>query len=149
MIYESLIPAETFAEVEHFLSCFEDIEYYSNADGKPRHHFYATFPSDERALSVREELISAFGDSISVFVNGPHINIGNRGTGKAEGVEIILRHFSLPEGSAAVVGDDYNDLEMILAHDGWAVDSGKPEVVRKAPHVCRSVGDLIRKLMCE
>ena len=44
-------------------------------------------------------------------------------------------------------GDSYNDLDMILTNQGWAVDSGKPDVVRDAPHVCRSVGDLIRTLM--
>ena len=74
-------------------------------------------------------------------------NAGNTGTGKAEGVALILRHFALPADAAAVVGDDYHDMEMILAHNGWAVSSGKPDVVKKAPHTCESVGDLIHRLM--
>ena len=147
VLYESLIPADTFAAIEAAMHSFADIEYCSQSNGRPQHHFYATFPDFQRALQVREALLPAFGDRVSIFVNGPHVNIGNKGTGKAEGVAFILRHFSLPPDAAAVVGDDYNDLDMLLAHQGWAVSSGKPEVLRQAPHVCESVGDLIHSLL--
>ena len=147
ILFESLIPPETFAAVEKAMAGYEDAVSFSKADGLPRHHYYAEFPCPERALKVREELLPLFGDKLSIFVNGPHINIGNKGTGKAEGVDIILRYFSLPEGSAAVVGDDYNDLDMILAHGGWAVESGKPAVTAAAPHTCKTVGDLIGRLL--
>ncbi len=147
ILYESLIPADTFAELEKAMARYDDAVFFSGSDGKPRHHYYATFPSAERALEVRQALLPAFGDRVSVFVNGPHVNIGNKGTGKTEGVGFMLRRYSLPPDAAAVVGDDYNDLDMILTYQGWAVDSGKPDVLRKAPHVCRSVGDMIRRLM--
>lgn len=147
IIYESLIPAETFAAIERVMASYADIEDYSKSDGNPRHHYYATFPSQKRALQVREELLKKFSGQLSVFVNGPHINIGNSGTGKAEGVALVLKHFSLPSDSAAVVGDDYNNLEMIFAHNGWAVESGRPDIVSRAPHVCKNVGDLIDSLL--
>lgn len=146
VLYETLIPADIFAALEKAMAAYADIESFSESDGTPRHHYYATFPSAERALRVRDELLPVFGDKVSIFVNGPHINIGNKGTGKAQGVSFVLRHFGLPDDGAAVVGDDYNDLEMILAHNGWAVESGKTEVVSKAPHTCESVGGLIRFL---
>ena len=146
VLFESRIPAGTFAALENAVSAFPDAVGYSKSDGTPQPHFYAQFPSVERALAVREALLPAFGDAVSIFVNGPHVNIGNLGTGKAQGVTWILRHFSLPPDAAAVVGDDYNDLDMILAHDGWAVASGKPAVVSRAPHTCGSVGELIRSL---
>ena len=147
VLFESFIPAETIAALEKAMACYKDIEYYQKNDGTPKHHYYATMPNTERALEVREDLLPLFGGIVNIFVNGPHINIGNIGTGKSEGVSIILKHFSLPEDSAAVVGDDYNDLNMILAHNGWAVDSGKPDVIKKAPHLCKSVGDLIKSLL--
>ena len=62
-------------------------------------------------------------------------------------MSLALQHFGLPADSAAVVGDDYNDLDMILAHNGWAVESGRQEVVAQAPHTCKSVGDLIESLL--
>ena len=147
IIFESLIPAETFTAIENVMAGYEDIIGFSKSDGRPRHHYYAEFPDFERALQVREDLLPVFGNAVSIFVNGPHINIGNLSTGKAQGVAWILRHFSLPDDSAAVVGDDFNDMDMILAHNGWAVESGKPQVVSRAPHTCKSVGDLIRSLL--
>lgn len=147
VLYESRIPAKTFAAIEQTMAQYADIVDYSKSDGTPRHHYYATFPNQARALAVRNELLPLFGDSVSIFVNGPHINIGNRGTGKAEGVSLVLQHFALPADSAAVVGDDYNDLDMIFAHNGWAVENGRKEVVAQAPHTCKSVGDLIESLL--
>ncbi|MBR3095649.1 MAG: HAD hydrolase family protein, partial [Clostridia bacterium] len=134
-----------FAALEDAMAGYADVIGYSKC-GESRRHYYAVFPDQERALQVREELLPAFGDKVSIFVNGQHINIGNRGTGKAEGVSFVLRHFALPDDAAAVVGDDYNDLDMILRHNGWAVAGGRPEVVAQAPHVCESVGALIDDL---
>lgn len=147
ILFESRIPAATFAALEAAMAGFEDILFYSKSDGRAQHHYYAEFPTAERALQVREALLPQFGSDVSIFVNGPHINIGNRGTGKTQGVSWILRHFALPADSAAVVGDDYNDLDMILDHSGWAVESGKPAVVSRAMHTCKSVGALIGQLM--
>lgn len=147
VLFQSLIPVETFASLARAMAQYDDIVYYEECDGTPKPHYYATFENAERALQVKSELDPVFGDRVNIFVNGPHINIGNIGTGKAQGVDFILRHFSLPDDSAAVVGDDYNDLDMILAHSGWAIESGRPDVVAKAPHTCKSVGDLIDSLL--
>ncbi|MBR6005394.1 MAG: HAD family phosphatase [Clostridia bacterium] len=147
IIYERFISADIFAELEKFFSDYEDIEYYSHTDGNPQHHYYATFNSTERALEVKNDIDAVFGNKLAVFVNGRHVNIGAAGTGKAEGVRVVLDYFSLPQDGAAVVGDDYNDLEMIKAFDGWAVENGKPDVVAQAPHICKNVGDLAGTLL--
>jgi hypothetical protein len=36
---------------------------------------------------------------------------------------------------------------MIVTHNGWAVDSARPAVLEKAPHVCRSVGEAALALL--
>ena len=147
IIYEKYIPAELFAQLAKAFSEYDDVEYFSPADGNTKHHFYATFASVERALEVKADIDAVFGGRLAVFVNGRHVNIGTAGTGKAQGVKVVLDYFSLTEDSAAVVGDDYNDLEMIKAFDGWAVENGKPDVKAQAPHICKDVGDLAAKLM--
>ncbi len=149
VIYERFIPSDVFEQLEKTFSAYDDVEYYSNGDGNPQHHFYATFGSVARALEVKDEIEGIFGDRLAVFVNGRHVNIGTAGTGKAQAVKVVLEHFSLPESSAAVAGDDYNDLEMIKAFDGWAVENGKPDVVAQAPHICKDVGELALKLLAE
>jgi hydroxymethylpyrimidine pyrophosphatase-like HAD family hydrolase len=147
VIFQSMIPTETLIALENAMAEYDDAVSFQKFGGKPEPHYYASFETPERALQVQAELEGVFADKVRIFVNGPHINIGNPGTGKAQGVSIILRHFSLPADGAAVVGDDYNDLEMILAHNGWAIETGKPDVVAKAPHTCKSVGDLIESLL--
>ena len=147
IIYERFIPADIYARLEEIFSGYEDIQSYSRADGNPQHHYYATFENTERALEVKADIDAVFGGRLAVFVNGRHVNIGTAGTGKAQGVKVVLDYFSLTEDSAAVVGDDYNDLEMIKAFDGWAVENGKPDVKAQAPHICKDVGDLATKLM--
>ena len=147
VLYESLIPSGVILALERAMASYSDIVHYQKDDGTPQPHYYCLFPSNERALRVREELLPEFGSLVNIFVNGAYINIGNAGTGKAEGVAIILKHFGLPEDAAAVVGDDFNDLDMILAHKGWAVETGQPDVVRQAPHTCRTVGGLIDSMM--
>ncbi|MBQ6265733.1 MAG: HAD family phosphatase [Clostridia bacterium] len=147
VISERFISPDIYAELEKVFSGYGDTEYYSRADGNAQHHYYATFNSVERALEVKEDIDAVFGDKLAVFVNGRHVNIGAAGTGKAQGVNIVLEHFALPCDSAAVVGDDYNDLEMIKTFDGWAVESGKPDVVSQAPHICKDVGNLALMLL--
>lgn len=147
VFYEKFIPADLFLQIERVLSEYKDIEQYSVSDGNPQHQFYATFGNVERALNVKSDLESMFGDRLAVFVNGRHINIGIAGSGKTEGVRVVLEHFSLSKDDAAVVGDDFNDIEMIKAFDGWAVESGKAEVVKAAPHICKDVGSLAITLL--
>ncbi|MBO4894353.1 MAG: HAD family phosphatase [Clostridia bacterium] len=147
IIYTSPIDGELFKALESAFRAYKDIEYFSEYDGSVRYQFYATFPSVERALGAADELSVKFAGKISAFVNGRHVNVGNAGTGKAESVYIILKHFGLSEDAAAVVGDDYNDLLMIKEHLGWAVRSGVPAVTAQAPNICESVGDLALTLL--
>ncbi len=58
-----------------------------------------------------------------------------------------LAFFGLPDDAAAVFGDDYNDLDMIVTHRGWAMSSGRPEVVAAAEHVCGSIAEAVETLM--
>ncbi len=147
-LYESFIPRRVFLEIQNFLSKYDDIEYYDKVtDEEFYHQYYATFPEFERSLEVAELINRKFGDEITAFVNGPHINIAKKGSSKSEGVRFILSHYGLKPDEAAAVGDDYNDLQMITDHRGWAVSSGKPEVVAAAEHTCDSVGALIAELL--
>ena len=87
------------------------------------------------------EVNRLFGDRVTAFVNGEHVNIGKKGSGKAQGVLDALAYFGWQPAEAAVFGDDFNDLEMITALDGWAMATARPEVLAKAPHVCESIGE--------
>lgn len=149
-LYEFPIPRELFMRIRERIEKEEGLTYRSETGDEDHYdHYYATFENYRYALKAASALNAEMGDEIAAFVNGPHVNVGLKGTGKAEGVSLLLRHFGLTEDECAVVGDDYNDLAMITAHAGWAVSTGRPEVKKAAPHLCASVGQLARLLMKE
>ena len=148
VVKEYLIENAVFRALEAYISALPDVCSCSSADGAAAYHqYYATFPDQSRALTVAEAVNDRFGDAVTAFVNGEHVNIGIRGSGKSQGVKDALDHYGLPTAAAAVFGDDYNDVDMITAFDGWAVETARPAVLRAAPHVCRSVGETAKRLL--
>lgn len=147
-VYENLIPRDTFKAIEDFFGQFDDALFVDKADDNEFYYqHYSTFDNAERALEIAEQINKTFGDRITAFVNGPHINIAQKGASKSNGVSTILAHYGLTEDEGAVVGDDYNDIEMIKEHKGWAVITARPAVKEAASHICLSVGTLATQLM--
>lgn len=148
VLYESFIPRSVFVELEKLFSGYKEIKNYDKAtDAEFYHQYYAEFPDYEKALEAAKVANEKFGHKIDAFVNGPHVNIAKLGSSKAESVKFILEHYGLKPEEGAVVGDDYNDLDMIKQHHGWAMASGKPAVIAEAEHTCESVGALAEELM--
>ena len=145
---EYLLNRETFARLAAFFRNVGDICSFSEPGTEAYYHqYYARMPTQEQALAVAAQAEELFGEELAVFVNGEHINIGIRGSSKAQGVTDALAYYGLPEDAALVFGDDYNDLEMLKAHDGWAVETGRPAVLEKAPHVCRDPAQVINRIL--
>lgn len=148
VLYEFPIPRELFFRIEKRIEKEDGLVSHSKAGADEYYaHYYATFTDYRAALKAADALNKEMGDEIAAFVNGPHVNIGLKGTGKAEGISLVLEHFGLTEEECAVVGDDFNDIGMIKAHSGWAVKSGRAPVKRAASHLCASVGQLALKLI--
>lgn len=140
-VKEYRIPRETFAALEAFFAASPDVCSFDRATDAPFYpHYYARYDTPELALAAATEVNRLYGDRVTAFVNGEHVNIGKKGSGKTRGVRDALAYFGLTEENAAVFGDDFNDLDMIVSLNGWAVSSARPEVLAKAPHVCESVG---------
>ena len=139
-VKEYRIPRATFAALEAFFAASPEVCSFDRATDAPDYpHYYARYGTPELALAAAAEINRQFGDRVTAFVNGEHVNIGKKGSSKTQGVRDALACFGLKEEEAAVFGDDFNDLDMITALDGWAVDTARPEVLAKAPHVCESV----------
>jgi|GEM_PF-6008828 len=144
VIKEYLIPRSTFEKLYSFFAALPDARLNSKPNEKEFYHqHYSSFDSPERALDVADEVNRLFGNEINAVVNGVHVNIGKKGSGKARGVTDALEYFSLPSDAAAVFGDDFNDIDMLIKHSGWAVSTARPEVLKLAPHICESVGEYI------
>ena len=145
---EYMIPRGVFAQLEAHFRALPDVCWFNEAGDAPFYHqYYATMETPERALQAAERVNRLFGEYVTAYVNGPHVNIGKKGSGKAQGVFDALAYFHLPRDAAAVFGDDFNDMEMLRVHGGWAVATARPEVLAMAPHVCESVGKAAKELM--
>ncbi len=145
---EYLIPRDTFAALAEFFRGLPDAVSHDEPGDAPFYHqYYACFGSPKQALAAAREANRRFGNEVTAFVNGPHVNVGKKGSSKAQGVYDALAQFGLPADAAAVFGDDYNDMEMIEAHGGWAVINARRPVRRRAAHVCLSVGGAARRLL--
>ena len=140
-VKEYRIPRADFAALEAFFAASPSVRYFDRATDEPYYpHYYASYDTPELALAAAEQVNRLYGDRVTAFVNGVHVNIGRKGSSKTQGVLDALDWFGLPKESAAVFGDDFNDLDMIVSLNGWAVSSARPEVLAKAPHVCEGVG---------
>lgn len=140
VVKEYLIPRQTFAALESFFAADPAVCAFDKTGNEPFYrHYYARYDTPELALEAAAEVNRLYGDRVTAFVNGVHVNIGKKGSGKTQGVRDALTYFGLKEEEAAVFGDDFNDLDMITALNGWAVNTARPEVLAKAPHVCESV----------
>ncbi len=109
----------------------------------------ALMPTIESARDRAVELNQLFPDTINAVANGLNINVMAKGEGKAEGIGYALDYYGLPQDAAAAVGDDYNDLDMLLKWDGWCMADGRPEVVAAVRNHCTSIADLVDQLMAE
>ena len=150
VVKEYLIPRETFLQLEAFFAAIPDTcSYDKTGDAAFYRHYYARYDTPERALAVAAEVNRLFGDRVTAFVNGEHVNIGKKGSGKAQGVLDALAYFGWGPEQAAVFGDDFNDLDMIVSLDGWAMATARPEVLVQAPHVCESIGEAAEEFIKE
>ncbi|MBQ6018697.1 MAG: HAD hydrolase family protein, partial [Clostridia bacterium] len=147
-IKEYRIAREDFCLLEALFETLPGLVSFDRAGAAAFYpHYYALADSRENALAAAERVNGLYGDRVTAFVNGEWVNIGRRGSSKTQGVYDALAYFGLPDDAAAVFGDDYNDLDMIVTHRGWAVETGRPEVVAAAPHVCESIAAAVADIM--
>ena len=147
-LFEDFIKREDFVKIQRYFENSPNVCSFSKAtDEELYHHYYASYKTSAEALNAAAELNEMYGDKITAFVNGIHVNIGAKGTGKSQGVAFILDYYGFGADEGAAVGDDWNDLQMILDHNGWTVDTACDEIKAKAPHICGGIGDLVKTLL--
>ena len=102
---------------------------------------------DDDASRISREINVKYADSLISYANGKFIDIVKRGISKAEGISRVARMLGVEENHISAVGDNYNDLIMIEAFDGYAVSGARELVKKRADHVVESVADMIDELI--
>lgn len=148
VIYEGFLDRDIFSKIEKFMDEHTEGFVYDRAgEAEKYRQFYGRHKNCAPVLEAAKRLNELYPDRINAMVNGNNLNIAVKGDSKANGVRKILDYYGLSEAQAAVVGDDYNDLDMIVSLGGWAISTGKKAVKKQALHTCYSVGALVRELM--
>ena len=143
ILEEQFIHRDDFKEIEEIHKKYDGVVDYDVADEREWYHqYYSQCETPEIALVIADEINRTMGDRVSAFVNYWHVNVAVKGASKADGVRFMLKHYGLSVDECAAVGDDFNDIDMIVSLNGYAVSSTRAEVLEKAPHVVNSVGDL-------
>lgn len=78
-----------------------------------------------------------------------YVEIAPHGTGKELAVSRIISKEGIGDFEVAVIGDAYNDVEMIKRYDGYAVKGAVPEVSAIATETVPSLASLIERLLSE
>jgi len=93
-----------------------------------------------------KRLMNLFGDSISCHRNrGMTIDISGSDVGKEKAVQIVKDHFSADE--VYVIGDSYNDINMIEKFNGFTVTSASEEIKSIASKVFANFTDLVNFIL--
>lgn len=137
-----------------------DMIFYTHSDGRidwaPRRAFWsarkftevsAYFDSVEKTHRVARE-INALFPRLDALPNGGCLDIVPRGSGKDVGVGQIAALFGVEKENIYTIGDNYNDLPMIVAYGGWVVEGAPDDMKEKAPcGTVRSVEEMIGRVM--
>lgn len=104
-------------------------------------------PTEAEAPAVKERVLSKFGQYVNVELNGRCIDVNACGVSKSSGIAKLIKQIGLTDDCVYTIGDNFNDLCMLTAHNGYAVAHAPEEVRRQAGHTVASAADLIDQLL--
>ncbi len=102
----------------------------------------------------RAEIAAAFAGwvnetfpNITAHINGTYIDCTVRGVDKATGVKEAAKLFGIELKNCYTVGDNKNDLAMLLPYHGAAIETGNPETIEKVGKSTPSVAAFIQEIL--
>lgn len=107
----------------------------------------AWFEKEEDAETFLQYVKKNYGNKISIFRNGGSLDMPPYGVSKVTG---IYDYASQYEGAKIyAVGDNINDIPMLLEFEGYAVSNARDEAKTAASHQCVRIENMIEELMGE
>ena len=107
----------------------------------------AWFEKEEDAEKFLQYVSKNYKNDISIFRNGGSIDMPPYGVSKVTGIYNYAKNY---EGAKIyAVGDNVNDIPMIMEFEGYAVSNARDEVKAVAAHRCDRIENMIEELMKE
>ncbi len=109
---------------------------------------------DEKAYAMEQELISIYGDTLSIYRSEPFfLEVMPRNISKGETILSVLDRMGVTQENLICCGDGYNDISMIeVAGVGVAMSNAQEKVREAADYVAPTndedgIADVIRKFI--
>lgn len=109
--------------------------------------FSVYFHSDEEAGAYLEAQRAAQGAFCNPLQNSANVDVPPAGIDKPAGIRRYLARLDAAPEQVITFGDNYNDIAMLTAFEGFAVSDGKEAVKRAAGRVADSLEELIEKFL--
>jgi Cof subfamily protein (haloacid dehalogenase superfamily) len=93
--------------------------------------------------AIKRDVLEKFGDYVCAELNGTSLDVDAKGVSKSNGIAELIRRIGISEDCVYTVGDNFNDLSMLTAYQGYAMEHGPEEVRRKTGRCISSVAALI------
>lgn len=138
LIYEGQNPISNNDDVWIEKNIVPTFSYFTQVD--------THFDNDEKAEKFAEIVNLTFSDSLEAFNNGLNVDIVPKGVSKTHGIEKLTQIFGVEKQNVFTVGDNFNDLPMLIAYDGYVIESGNPKVVIQIKNHCKNISDMMKKI---
>ncbi len=109
--------------------------------------YTAIFDSVPDCVNGSRSVEKNFGESISAYPSDCVVDCVHAEVSKAIGIKAVADYCGIPAERCYAVGDNYNDIRMLDAYYGFAVESANEEVKTHAKQVVSSVAEMIEILL--
>ena len=148
--YARTLKLGTFRVSNELLVCFADPRDHIKQDFSAISELTqanAWFGDEEDAKKFVSFVEEKYNDKISIFRNGGSIDMPPLGTSKVSGIYDYAKGFDNPK--IYTVGDNVNDIPMLVEFEGYAVSNARDEVKAIAKHQCDRIANMIEEIMEE
>ena len=104
------------------------------------------FDTEERVNDLISNLNIRFRDSLVAYANVLNVDIVAKGINKSTGIDFICKGIKNIE-DILVIGDSYNDIEMVEKYNGFTVEHGNEDIKKIAREILPDVASLLKKYL--
>ncbi len=105
------------------------------------------YHSEDEAYAISRRLEKEYGELITPLQNKMAIDMPPAGVNKAVAAGYAAGMYGIPDENVYTVGDSFNDLDMVRAYNGSAMEWGPDELKAAAKRTVHRVREIIEMIM--
>lgn len=113
------------------------IEYFNQID--------TVLDNESLSKAFADTVNSKYGQYVTAHQNGICIDMVPAGRSKPVGLLEYLNLKNIPKSNAITVGDNLNDLSMIIEFNGYAVSNANPAILPYAKKIYKDIATIIQE----